>query len=61
MLKSSLNELFRSDAGGIAGFIWWRNVSFLAVLALALDSIPRWQSLVVIAGLVIFFVFFAAM
>ncbi len=42
-------------------FIWWRNVSLLAVLALILVSIPRWQSLVGFAGLVIFFVFFARM
>ena len=42
-------------------FIWWRNVSLLAVLALILVSIPRWQSVVGFAGLVIFFVFFARM
>lgn len=42
-------------------FIWWRNVSLLAVLALTLVSIPRWQTLVGFVGLVIFFVFFARM
>jgi hypothetical protein len=45
----------------LAWFIWWRNISLLALLALILVSIPRWQSLVGIAGLIIFFVFFARM
>jgi hypothetical protein len=45
----------------LAWFIWWRNVSFLALLALILVSIPRWQSLAGFVGLVVYFVFFARM
>lgn len=39
-------------------FLLWRNLSLLAVVVLILISIPRWQSLVGIGGLVIFFFLF---
>ena len=42
-------------------FIYWRNLSLLAIAFVILVSIPRWQSLVGIAGLVIFFFFFGSM
>lgn len=45
----------------LAWFIWWRNVSFVAVLGLIIVSIPRWQALVGFVGLVLFFAFFARM
>jgi hypothetical protein len=45
----------------LAMFIYWRNLTLLALAVLILVSIPRWQSLVGIAGLVIFFFFFGSM
>lgn len=36
----------------------WRNASLIAVAVCILISIPRWQSLLGIAALVVFFVFF---
>lgn len=42
-------------------YIYWRNLSLLALAVLILVSIPRWQSLVAIAGLIIFFFFFGSM
>jgi hypothetical protein len=42
-------------------FIYWRNLSLLAIAVLIVVSIPRWQSLAVIAGLIIFFFFFGSM
>lgn len=41
--------------------IYWRNVSLLALVILIVVSIPRWQSLIGIAALAIFFAFFARM
>jgi hypothetical protein len=45
----------------LQSFIYWRNLSLLALVFLILVSIPRWQSLVAIAGLIIFFFFFGSM
>jgi len=45
----------------LESIIYWRNLSLLAIAFLILVSIPRWQSLVGIAGLIIFFFFFGSM
>jgi hypothetical protein len=45
----------------LAWFIYLRNLNLLVLACLILVSIPRWQSLIGIAGLIIFFVFFARM
>ncbi len=37
--------------------LWWRNVSILAVVGFGLLSIPRWQSIVGIIGLITFLYF----
>lgn len=42
-------------------FLYWRNLSLLALALFILVSIPRWQSLVGIAAFVIFFAFFGRM
>ena len=42
-------------------FIYFRNLSLLAIAFFILGSIPRWQSLAGIAGLIIFFFFFGSM
>lgn len=34
--------------------LWWRNTSFLLALAASLISLPRWQSVLGIVGLILF-------
>ena len=37
--------------------LWWRNISILAVAGLGLLSIPKWQSMVGLVGLILFLFF----
>ena len=38
--------------------LWWRNWSIIAVVVLGLLSIPQWQSVVGLIGLIIFLLLF---
>jgi hypothetical protein len=52
---STLAEIPRPS--GFVTLLWWRNLSILAVAGLGLLSIPEWQSIVGIMGLIAFLYF----
>jgi hypothetical protein len=44
--------------GELEWLLWWRNWSLIALVVCALVSLPRWQSLVGLGALLLFFLLF---